>query len=60
MCERPAEVVGFLEALGLVADGSFFAYAGDDDLAEELYLKIGKRLLEELARQAGGPSAGNL
>ena len=60
LCKRPAEVVGFLEAFGLVADGSFFAYARDDDLAEKLYLKIGKRLLEELARQAGGPSAGNL
>jgi len=57
LCERPAEVVGFLEALGLVADGSFFAYAGDDDLAEKLYLKIGKRLLEELDDASGGLDA---
>jgi len=42
-----------LQVLALASDGSFFAHAGDDDLAEELYFQICQRLMEEFDNAPG-------
>ena len=42
-----------LQVLALASNGSFFAHAGNDDLAEELYFQIRERLLEEFDNTPG-------
>ena len=42
-----AKFVGLLQILALTSDGSFFAYAGDDNLAEKFYFQIRQGLLKE-------------